>query len=200
MPARPNPAFAPTDAPRAGTILAIDHNRDHLAALGRRLADRGYRIVLSDHGPEALALIAARGFDLVLLGTTTPDHAGLHILRELRGSRATADLPVIVLTGRSDPAAAVAALAAGADDHVAKPFDSDVLAARIARVLARARRIADLQRANAALDARIATRAVELGEANSALAATRADQLRLIASIRALNAELERLSETSAAR
>lgn len=182
------------------TILAVDDSRTALGVIGRRLTHLGFLTALSDNGAEALDLIAARGFDLVLLDMTMPRMSGLNVLREIRGSRDTADLPVIMLTGRSDPAAAVEALAAGADDHLAKPFDFDVLAARIARVLDRSRRIAELKRSNAALDARIAARAMELGEARTELAATRADRQRLVASIQALNDQIESLSGTTAAR
>jgi len=176
------------------TILAVDDSRTNLGVIGKRLGHLGYLAVLCDNGAEALDLIAARGFDLVLLDMVMPGMSGLHVLREIRGSRDTADLPVIMLTGRSDPAAAVEALAAGADDHVAKPFAFEVLNARIERVLARARRIADLKRSNAALDARIAARAMELGEAKTELAATKADRQRLVASIQALNDQIERLN------
>lgn len=189
------PAPDPTTIRRGlGTILVVDDSRTNLTVLGRRLGHLGYLTVLSDNGGEALDLIAARGFDLVLLDMVMPRLSGVQVLREIRGSHDTADLPVIMLTGRSDPAAAVEALAAGADDHVAKPFDFDVLAARIARTLLRARRIAELKRSNASLDARIAARAVELGETKTQLAATRADRQRLVASIQALNDEVERLS------
>lgn len=179
------------------TILAVDDSRTNLNILGRRLGHLGYLVVLSDNGHEALDLIAARGFDLVLLDLIMPVMSGIDVLNEIRGSRETADLPVIMLTGRSDAAAAVDALAAGADDHVAKPFDFDVLAARIDRVIDRARRIADLKRSNATLDARIAARAMELGEVRVELAETRADRLRLIASLQQLNDRFERLSGTS---
>ena len=184
-------------SPRRGlvrTILAVDDSRTNLNMIGRRLAHHGYLTALSDNGAEALDLIVARGFDLVLLDMVMPRMSGMHVLREIRGSRDTVDLPVIMLTGRSDPAAAVEALAAGADDHVAKPFAFEVLAARIEHVLNRARRIAELKRSNATLDARIAARAMELGEAKTALAATRADRQRLVASIQALNDQVERLS------
>jgi two-component system, OmpR family, response regulator len=177
----------------AGTILAIDDSRTNLGVIGRRLAHLGYLTALADNGAEALDMIAARGFDLVLLDMVMPRMSGMHVLREIRGSRDTFDLPVIMLTGRSDPSAAVEALAAGADDHLAKPFDFDVLAARIARVLSRSRRIAELKRANAALDARVAARAIELGETRTELAATRADRQRLVASIQALNDQVEQL-------
>lgn len=180
------------------TILVVDDSRTNLNVIGRRLAHLGYMVALSDNGGEALDLLAARGFDLVLLDMVMPGMSGLKVLSEIRGSRDTADLPVIMITGRSDPAAAVEALAGGADDHVAKPFAFDEMAARIERVLDRAKRIADLKRSNAALDARIASRAIELGETRAQLAETRADRLRLIASLQALNDRFERLSGTSA--
>ena len=190
------------DAPRrlaTRTILAIDDSRTNLNIIGRRLSHLGFLVALSDNGREALDLIAARGFDLVLLDMVMPGMSGIHVLQEIRAARETADLPVIMLTGRSDPEAAVEALAAGADDHVAKPFAFEVLAARIERVIERARRIAELKRSNAALDARIAARAMELGETRKALAETRADRLRLIASLQSLNDQFESLSGTSVA-
>jgi len=150
-----SPASTPCATPPAtGTILAIDDSRTSLSVLGQRLGQLDYRTALSDNGSEGLDLIAARGFDLVLLDMVMPGMSGLQVLHEIRSNADTADLPVIMMTGHRDPAAAIDGLAAGADDHVAKPLDFDVLAARIARVLARARRITELKRANAALDAR----------------------------------------------
>lgn len=176
------------------TILAVDDSRTNLNVLAHRLGHLGYLVVLSDRGAEALDLISARGFDLVLLDMMMPEISGMHVLTEIRGSLDTADLPVIMITGRSDPGAAVEALAAGADDYVAKPFAFEVLAARIERTLERARRIEALKRSNLALDARIAARAMELGEVRSELATTRADRVRLIASIQALHDELNQVA------
>src|SRR5690606_2087270 len=99
-----------------------------------------------------------------------------------------------MITARSDPGAAVEALAAGADEYVDKPFALQVLAARIERTLARSARLEELKRATAPHHARIAARAIELGEARSELAATRADRSRLIASIQSLHEEIDRLS------
>jgi DNA-binding response OmpR family regulator len=176
------------------TILAVDDSRTNLNVLAHRLGHLGYLVVLSDRGAEALDLISARGFDLVLLDMMMPEISGIHVLTEIRGALDTADLPVIMITGRSDPGAAVEALAAGADDYVAKPFAFEVLAARIERTLERATRLEALKRANLALDARIAARAMELGEVRSELATTRADRVRLIASIQALHDELNQVS------
>ncbi len=188
----------PQIAPRRGTaqrtILAVDDSRTNLGVLGRRLSHLGYLTALTDNGREALDLISGRGFDLVLLDHVMPGMSGMQVLGEIRANPATADLPVIMITGRSDAGAAVEALSAGADDHVAKPFAFEVLGARIERVLARAQRISDLKRTNLSLDARIAQRAMELGEARSALADSKADRSRLIASIQALNDQIEALN------
>lgn len=181
------------------TILAVDDSRTSLNVIGQQLASRGYLVVLCESGAEALDLIAARGFDLVLLDLVMPGMSGLSVLREIRSARESADLPVIVVTGQSDALSTIEVLHAGADDHVAKPFSFDVLIARIDRVIARSRRIAELKRSNAALDARIAARAIELGEARAQLAETCADRLRLIASLQALNDRLDAIIETSAA-
>ena len=176
------------------TILAVDDSRTNLNILGSRLGELGYLMVLSDSGREALELIAAGGIDLVLLDMVMPVLTGVDVLTEMRSNRDSMDLPVIMITARSEPQAAVESLAAGADDWIAKPFAFEVLAARIERILNRARRLSDLKRSNAALDARIAARAIELGEVRAELASTRADRVRLISSIQALHDEVERLS------
>lgn len=175
------------------TILAVDDSRTNLGVLAHRLGNLGYLVVLADSGAQALELISARGFDLVLLDKVMPELSGIHVLQEIRGARDTADLPVIVLTGDSDPRGPLDAFAAGADDFLARPFEFEVLAARIQRVLARADRIEELKRSNLALDARIAARAIELGEARAELAAGQAERKRLIASIQTLHDELDRV-------
>jgi two-component system OmpR family response regulator len=165
------------------TILVVDDSRTSLHVIGGRLGAMGYMVVLAQSGREALDLISGRGFDLVLLDMVMPGMSGLEALGEIRAAPDTADLPVIMITALNDPHGAVAALAAGADDHLAKPFDFGVLQARIERTLERAGRIAELKRTVAALDARIAARAIELGETRSELAVTRADCARLQGSV-----------------
>ncbi|HEX8300375.1 response regulator [Sphingomonas sp.] len=163
------------------TILVVDDSRINLGLLSRQFGSLGYLVVLADSGSQALELISARGFDLVLLDRGVSEHSGLHVLQEIRSARDTADLPLIVLAGQSDPLGPVAAFSAGADDYLSRPFDFEVLAARVERVLARADRIDELKRSNLALDARIAARAIELGEARAELAAAKAERVRLAA-------------------
>lgn len=182
---------SPVGRRRQRTVLAVDDSRTNLNVLGHRLGQAGFLALLCDNGSEALDLIASGGIDLVLLDMMMPGISGIQVLKELRAAPDTVDLPIIMVTGRSDAEAAVEALAAGADDYVAKPFEFPVLAARIERTLMRARRMRDLKRANAALDARIAERAIELGEARADLAAARADRNRLAASLRSLSDRLD---------
>ena len=169
------------------TVLAAGSCRASLNEIAQRLGNLGYLVVLSESACQALELVSARGFDLVLIDALVPETGATHMLAEIRGSRDTADLPVIVLSERD---CAVEAFAAGADDWLAKPAAFDVLAARIERTLARAGRIDELKRSNLALDARIAARAIELGEAQTELAAARADRIRLLGSIAQLSDEL----------
>ncbi|MDR6852494.1 DNA-binding response OmpR family regulator [Sphingomonas sp. BE123] len=161
------------------TILIVDDSRTNLHVLGARLGPMGYMVVLAESGREALDLIAGRGFDLVLLDMVMPGLSGLDVLAALRAAPDTADLPVIMVTARADRRGAVESLNAGADDHVSKPYDLDELHARIERTLERSGRLRELKRTVAALDARVAARAIELGELRSELALAHADQARM---------------------
>ncbi len=165
--------LAPASTSR-GDILIVDDSRTALTVIGSRLTHMGYTAVLIDNAPVALDMVQARQFDLMILDMTMPDMCGLTALIELRGSLVTRDLPVLMMTARSDPGAAVEALQAGADDHVVKPFDFAELGARIERLLDRAARIDSLRRANAALDARVARRAAELEDVRATLIAEEA--------------------------
>ena len=186
-----------TQIPNDAVALVVEDD-PHIAHLLKFMLERArYRVELARDGRAGQAYIQNHPPPAVaLLDMMLPEISGMHVLHEIRGSPDTADLPVMMITGRSDPAGAVRALAAGADDVIAKPFAFEVLAARIERTLARASRIEGLKRSNLALDARIAARAMELGEARNELATTRADRTRLVASIQALHDEVERLSLT----
>lgn len=175
-------------------VLIVDDSRTILNALGERLGQSGYLVTLCDRGADALDLIAGCRFDLVLLDVVMPEMSGLQVLAELRAAFDTADLPVIVTTSFADGDIAHRSLTIGADDFIAAPIDFDVFPARVERVLQRAARLAELKRANAALDARLAERAIELGEARDRLNAVRADRDRLAASLEALSRHLHTLS------
>lgn len=172
------------------TVLAAGSCRASLNEIAQRLGNFGYLVVLGDSALQALELVSARGFDLVLIDMLAPENSAMQMLNEIRGSRDTADLPVIMLSEANDPAGSVAAFSAGVDDWLTKPVAFDVLGARIERTLARADRVDALKRSNLALDARVAARAIELGETQTELAAARMDRTRLIGSIRQLHDQL----------
>jgi len=180
------------DQKQRPSLIVVDDSRTALAVMGKRLTAMNYQVVTVESGLEALDLVQARRFDLMLLDLTMPNMSGLEVLAELRGHIVTRDLPVLMITGRSDSAAAIAALAAGADDHVVKPFDFDLLGARIARLLDRAARMDALRRSNAALDARVAQRAAELENARARLMAAEAAHRALERQYQALNASVWR--------
>jgi DNA-binding response OmpR family regulator len=174
------------------TILVVDDSRTVLHVIGRRLTRSGHATMLAQDGATALDMLQVRPCGLVLLDMVMPAMSGLRTLAEIRATPAIQDVPVIMMTARSDPGAVVEALAAGADDHIAKPLDFAVLAARIDRQLCRAAAFADLKRRNAALDARIADRAAENGELRAQLAAVHAERSRLADTLATLQYEAVR--------
>ncbi len=163
-------------APR---ILLVEPNRSAMGVLARRLGEAGYRVVAAESAQVAVAELHRLPVDLVLAELAMPLMSGIELARLIRDDTAIRDLPVILISGRSDRTGAVRALQAGADDVVVKPFHHEVLLARIARQLMRAQAVKHLRADNAALDARVVTRAIELGETRAALAASEGERIRL---------------------
>jgi putative two-component system response regulator len=91
----------------------------------------GYRVIAVADGEAAVHSVAEHAPDLVLLDVGLPRLDGYEVTRELRRDPRTATLPVLLITGRTDPEDVVAGLDAGADDFVRKPFDRAELMARI---------------------------------------------------------------------
>jgi two-component system KDP operon response regulator KdpE len=114
-------------------ILIVDDEAPIRRTLGITLKARKYDVHLASNGTEALAVAAQVRPDLVILDLGLPDMDGTTVVRRLR---AWTDVPILVLSGRSDSADKVEALDAGADDYVTKPFSADEMLARL-RALAR---------------------------------------------------------------
>lgn len=160
-------------------ILLVEPHAGALAALARRLSEAGHSVTCCPNGAIALAELRRAPHELILAELRNAPMSGLDLLRSVRADTSLADLPVILIAGRSDKAGAVEGFAAGADDVVAKPFDSDVLLARIAHRLGQARALKELRRDKATLDARVVSRAIELGEMRSAWRKSEAERQRL---------------------
>lgn len=116
-------------------ILVVDDEPQLLRALNTNLRARGYEVDLAATGESALQLAARKHPDVVVLDLGLPGMDGVEVIRGLRGwSR----VPIIVLSVRDREADKVAALDAGADDYVTKPFGMDELLARLRAALRRA--------------------------------------------------------------
>jgi two-component system KDP operon response regulator KdpE len=116
-------------------ILVVDDEPQILRALGTNLKARGYEVDLATDGERALAIAARAHPDLVILDLGLPGMDGTDVIRGLRG---WTSVPIIVLSVREREADKVAALDAGADDYVTKPFGMDELLARLRAALRRA--------------------------------------------------------------
>lgn len=116
------------------TVLVVDDEPQLLRALQINLRARGYQVHAAANGTEALRLAAAHPPDLVILDLGLPDMDGTEVVAGLRG---WTEVPILVLSGRSDSSDKVEALDAGADDYVTKPFGMDELLARLRAMLRR---------------------------------------------------------------
>ncbi len=114
-------------------ILIIDDENQIRKFLDIALRAQGYKTLLAENGQKGLELLALQGADLVILDLGLPDLDGFEVLSELRE---WSNVPVIVLSVRSDELEKVKLLDAGANDYVTKPFSIQELMARI-RVLLR---------------------------------------------------------------
>ena len=155
-------------------ILVVEPNRTNLGVMARRLGEQGYRVTTADSGPTAIAELYRLPIDLVLAELDMPRMSGAELARAIRGEVQWNDIPVMLITGKSDPKGAVRAYGAGADDVILKPFHFEVLFARIDRRIDRARSVQQLKDDNAALDARVVERAMQIGELREQLRDVRA--------------------------
>jgi two-component system phosphate regulon response regulator PhoB len=119
------------------TILVVEDEAPLLTLLRYNLEKQGFRVEEAADGQEALLRVAEARPDLVLLDWMLPALSGLEVCRQLRRRPTTRDLPIIMVTARTEDQDAVRALDLGADDYIAKPFVMDALLARIRALLRR---------------------------------------------------------------
>lgn len=119
------------------TILVVEDEAPLLTLLRYNLERQGFRVEEAADGQEALLRVSEGRPDLVLLDWMLPSLSGLEVCRQLRRRPATRDLPIIMVTARTEDQDAVRALDTGADDYIAKPFTVEALLARIRALLRR---------------------------------------------------------------
>lgn len=120
-------------------ILVAEDDRDIADLVAHYLHKSGWTAHITGAGDEALAYVRAHPVDLVILDVMLPGLSGLDVCRALRGERATASLPIIMLTARAEEADRIKGFELGADDYVPKPFSPNELVARIRALIRRSR-------------------------------------------------------------
>jgi two-component system, OmpR family, phosphate regulon response regulator PhoB len=118
-------------------VLVVEDEASLATMLRYNLEKQGFRVEEATDGQEALTRIAEAAPDLVLLDWMLPAMSGIEVCRQIRRRPATRDLPVIMVTARTDEQDAVRGLNTGADDYIAKPFNMDALLARMRALLRR---------------------------------------------------------------
>jgi DNA-binding response OmpR family regulator len=192
------------DAPEAARplrrlrVLLVDENPVARDVIARRLSHLHYDVALAEDGFAALSMLVTRPVDVILIDMELAIVPAIATMQKIRAANLGNGACVVMIASRADSQSTADALAAGADDHIVKPFDFNVLDARLRHLCQRAEQLGALTRHNAELDARIARRAVELGETRDALREMQIDRARLVSSIQALHDEIERLQSAQA--
>ena len=119
----------------AALVLVVDDEPQILRALQTNLRGAGYDVATASTAAEALSTAAMRPPDAFILDLVLPDGSGIEVCRELR---TWSSVPIVILSAIGEEGQKVAALDAGADDYVQKPFGIDELLARLRALLRRA--------------------------------------------------------------
>jgi two-component system alkaline phosphatase synthesis response regulator PhoP len=124
--------------PSAGhRVLVVDDEDDLLELVRYNLSKEGYDVACVGSGEEALKAARRQPPDVIVLDLMLPAVDGLEVCRRLKADPRTREIPIIMLTAKSEEADMIAGLDRGADDYMAKPFSPRVLNARIKALLRR---------------------------------------------------------------
>ncbi len=119
------------------SLLVVEDEQDILNLLAYNLENAGYSVHKAGTGSQGVVKAREHLPDLILLDLMLPDFDGMEVCRRLRQDPKTQDIPIIMLTAKSEDEDIVHGLEAGANDYVTKPFSPKVLEARIKNVLRR---------------------------------------------------------------
>ena len=119
----------------AAALLLVDDNEDNRYTLTRRLQREGYANLTSAiDGRQALELLGAQSFDLVLLDVMMTDLNGYEVLERMRADDRLRHIPVIMISALDEIESVIRCVELGAEDYLSKPFVPTLLRARVARV------------------------------------------------------------------
>lgn len=124
-------------APRK--VLIIEDDSDIVELLRVNLSKEGYQVTAAKSGELGIPLALKNSPDVILLDLMLPGADGLEVCKSLKSDKKTSNIPVIILTAKSEEVDVVTGLEVGADDYITKPFSPKVVVARIRNVLRRFR-------------------------------------------------------------
>ncbi len=119
------------------TILVVDDEENILELIRYNLEKSGYRVLTAGNGSDAMSVLEENSVDLMVLDLMLPDTDGVEICKKVRNSEKYDQLPIIMLTAKSEEIDRILGLELGADDYMTKPFSVKELAARVKTVLRR---------------------------------------------------------------
>ncbi len=125
---------------RQRTVLVVDDEKDITDLLNYNLSRERFQVLVAHNGVEAIEIARKKHPDIVILDWMMPEMDGLETCRYLRKQSETGDIPIIMLTARSDSTEKILGLEMGADDYLTKPFHLRELLARIRAVIRRIER------------------------------------------------------------
>jgi class 3 adenylate cyclase len=135
----PGPLPNPTPLAQGGRILVADDDPRHRELLLRRLHQQGFSVEEAENGPQALRLLREREFDLLLLDMIMPPLNGDQVLAQIKADPSLRHVPVIMLSALDEMDSVVRCILMGAEDYLAKPFNTVLLRARIGACLEKRR-------------------------------------------------------------
>ncbi len=128
-----------------GRLLVVDDNKVNRLLLGRGLEQQGHAVAFAENGVQALGMLRAQPFDLVLLDIQMPEMDGYQVLEQITSDLHLRDIPVIMTTATEELDSVVRCIEMGAEDYLTKPVNPVLLRARINASLEK-KRLRDQQR------------------------------------------------------
>jgi len=133
-------------AEEQGHILVVDDNRMNRLKLSLGLEQQGHTVGLAEDGQQALEMLEAGSYDVVLLDIIMPGMDGYQVLERIKGNLRLRDIPVIVISALDEIDSAVRCIEMGAEDYLPKPFNPVLLRARLSSSLQK-KKLRDLEKA-----------------------------------------------------
>jgi CheY-like chemotaxis protein len=151
-------------SPAEAALLVVDDNEDNRYTLTRRLKREGYtNLATANDGRQALELLRAQKFDLMLLDIMMPEMNGYEVLEHLKADAELRDLPVIMISAVGEMESVVRCIELGAEDYLPKPFDATLLRARVGASLEKKALRDEVRDWNRKLEERVQEQVAQLG-------------------------------------